>query len=500
MPFIDDPFSKSLAREVEEICSISRKAEAAMLSSVIRDSQYAHKKLYEDALQSSRIIKESFLSPSVRYADVLSHLDHAATLGGRAAAQEFARGIPKQFLDSQLYFRSQVASYKSVCDSAIASLLSDSYTLANSIGGLQKAWDIGGVTRELFLEGYSKAIQTISESIFPHKDLMFESVRRVFDIKNDALMKAAQLANQSVLRDFLSITPAIINRSHIAFPADLIHKASSPFVQEWATLVCEARLVAIDIDNDEDHLLYAEYDRETVIELLAARLALEETQPEASISSSGDLEEPNGLFKCSGDHDDHYAHYHGETVLNFNDNSDSTKKALSQYLDELRQKGTFTEEEWEQIETDARRAEMFVRENFGDVMHVSLVFLMELSVLYVKENPISAEEFRERQEKALAGLRKLLPKLDGGRPEGTGLFRNKDDFQMALKDVLENAHKKPSQREALHSLRQHALCRKQTKEYPSQNETKTLRNWLKKCGITYKEALEKYWEPLQNGK
>jgi hypothetical protein len=326
---------------------------------------------------------------------------------------------------------------------------------------------------------------------------MYESVSRVLENQAESIMAALELKNAARFNDFLQKVEALAPRPYY-IEADFIKKVTTPFVREWASIICEVRLVSVDIDHDEAHLLHAEYDRDTVIELLTARLALEEKEPETSIGSEGRLEESNSLFECSGQHFDHSANFHAETVIGSTGDSASTVRNLSRYLENLRQAGTFTKEEWRQFEFDARRGERFVRENFADMAHLAFMFLMELSVLYVKENPVSAEEFRARQEKALARLREWLPRPEEGRPEGTGLFRTPRDFELALKDVLGKARKKPSQREVLHAIRQHPLCRKQTTDFPSQNETKTLRNWLTKCGLTYKEALEKYWKLAQS--
>ena len=328
---------------------------------------------------------------------------------------------------------------------------------------------------------------------------MYESVRRVLENGSLPFNTAAQLASQGVFKDILSNPSGVVAHRHFTLEAELGQKASAPLVREWGRLVCEAKLVSVDIENDGNHFLHAEYDRETVVQLLTARFALEKTQPEASISSAGELEQPHDLFECSGEHDSHSAYYHGETILDSTD-KESKEKALSRYLDELRQKGIIDEETWNQIETDARRAEKFTRGIFADVMHIALLYAIELSILHVKKNPVSAKKFRVLQEKAFARLRERLPKPDEGRPPGSGLFKDTDDFLTALKDVLRKARKKPSERETLHAIRQHALCKKQTKDFPSQNQIRTLGNWLKRCKLTYKAALVKYWKPAQKGK
>jgi hypothetical protein len=380
--------------------------------------------------------------------------------------------------DSQSSLQQQVEACINTYETACGALLRDQHSLRDSISAIQMTLNSVGIAKEFFQDSYSKAVRVVLESYLPTQSFLADSISQVLEREGNALRAVAQLAAQGLSKDLLANTQAIFDHRHFAFEADLIQKAIAPFVQQWGWLVCEAKLVSVDIKHDGDHFLYAEYDRNTVIELLTARFALEETQPEVSISSSGELELPHDLLECSGEHSTHSAHYHGETILDSEDN-EIKKKALSQCLDELRRKGIFDEEIWDQIETDARRAEKFARGLFADVMHIAMLYVLELATLYVKENPLSAEEFRAHQEKAFARLRKLLPKPDEGTPKGTGLFRDEDEFLTALKDVLQKAPKKLSQRQALHAIRQHPLCQKQTADFPSQNETKTLRSCLK---------------------
>jgi hypothetical protein len=498
---------------------ISHSAQQA-ISSGLTDSLSRHSMSYsrlsEGVLGIGRMAQE--LTPSIdssaskailQMQEAITSIDSSASkailnstsykaMCGNLAAQEFAWKDPGYLFKSSALLESRIDSCRSACDGIYRNLAKDINTLAG-VNRLQAVWDIPGLREDYFQDSYLKAIQTISEGLFPHRDFMFESVRRSIEYQSESLMKAAQLASQGIIKNFLSGTDTALYQRYSTLQTDLLQNSVAPFMQQWAWLVCEAKLVSVDIEHDGDHFLYAEYDRETVVELLTARLALEETQPEVSIGSSGELEQPHDLFNCSGEHSGHSAHYHGETILDSKD-KESKKKALLQCLNELRQKDEFDEETWDQLETDARRAERFTREIFADIMHIGMLYAMELSIHYVKENPLSAEEFRAHQEKAFARIRELLPKPDDGRPKGTGLFRDTDDFQAALKDVLENAHKRPSQRQALHAIRQHPLCRKQTKAYPTPNQAKTLRNWLDKCGMTYEDALEKYWKPAQRGK
>lgn len=452
---------------------------------------------------SKAILKAQEVIPSIGSSmskSILGSTDYAAMCGG-LGAKEFAWKDLEYSFKSSALLESKISVCRSACEASYGNILKEINTLAGGVNSLQAAWDVPDLRGDYFQDSCLKAIRTVSEGLFAHRDLMFESVRRSIEYQGESLAKAAQLASEGLIKDFLNSTETSLDlyQKYSTFQADLLQNAVAPFMSEWAWLVCEAKLVSVDIEHDGNPFLYAEYNRKTVTELLTARLALEKTQPGVSIDSSGELEQPHDLFDCSGEHSGHSAHYHGETILDSKD-KEGKKKALLLCLNELREKDIFDEETWSQLETDARRAEIFAREIFADVMHIGMLYTMELSILYVKENPLSAEEFRAHQEKAFARLRELLPKLDEGRPKGTGLFAHTGDFQTALKDVLEKSPKRLSQREALHAIRQHPLCRKQTTKFPSQNETKTLRNWLDKCGMTYKEALERYWKPVQKGK
>lgn len=436
-------------------------------------------------------------APRPRFDEMLLMLNRVNGFNNWIVAQDFARSIPYHSIESQLLVGSQIKNFINSYETAIGSSLKSFDTLANTIAQFKDTLHMAGIPREPFRESYLKAIEAISGNFFARSDLMYESVRRITENQNNYLMKTAQLAEQALMKNILPNASAILGQS-LTFPAELMRSAVDPLMREWASLVYEARVVSIDISHDEGHLLYAEYERETVIELLAARLALEESQPEASINSSGSLEQPDTLFECSDNHDDYHAQYYGETHLTSPD--DSSKKMLSQYLDELRQKEAFTEEEWEQIEDEARQAEIFVRENFADMMHIAFLFLMEISILYIKEGPIPAEQFRARQDKALARFRERLPKPEDGRPRGTGLFKDEYDFKKALKEVLEKFGKRPSQIQVLRAIRQHPLCQKPLKDLSEIKEAKTLRNWLDRCGMTYEEALQRYWKPAKSGK
>jgi hypothetical protein len=70
-----------------------------------------------------------------------------------------------------------------------------------------------------------------------------------------------------------------------------------------------------------------------------------------------------------------------------------------------------------------------------------------------------------------------------GRPKGTGWFRDKAEFQRALKEVLQSFHKRPSQLHVLVKLDGHSLCRMKPKKIRTQSDTKLLRIWIKQAGL-----------------
>lgn len=83
--------------------------------------------------------------------------------------------------------------------------------------------------------------------------------------------------------------------------------------------------------------------------------------------------------------------------------------------------------------------------------------------------------------------------INASRPKGSGLFRSNDDFLTALKDVLANSKIRHSQPNVLRELTRHRLYHGNPLTLQTcKNNTKTLRNWLDRCGLTWEEALKKY--------
>ena len=89
---------------------------------------------------------------------------------------------------------------------------------------------------------------------------------------------------------------------------------------------------------------------------------------------------------------------------------------------------------------------------------------------------------------------------NAGRPKGSGYFASESDFLSALEDVLSKI-KKPSAPKTLHLLSHHELWKKEPLTVQeSRTKTKTLSRWLKRCGLTWKEALERFHRSNRGGK
>jgi hypothetical protein len=89
---------------------------------------------------------------------------------------------------------------------------------------------------------------------------------------------------------------------------------------------------------------------------------------------------------------------------------------------------------------------------------------------------------------------------NAGRPKGSGYFASESDFLTALEDVL-SVIEKPSIPKALRLLSHHKLWKKEPltlKE--SRTNIKTLKRWLKRCGLTWNEALERFHRSNGSGK
>lgn len=91
-----------------------------------------------------------------------------------------------------------------------------------------------------------------------------------------------------------------------------------------------------------------------------------------------------------------------------------------------------------------------------------------------------------------AHKRRLLGLSDPTRPKGTGSFRNEQEFLLALEDVLTRKGKL-SQPQALYYLSRHTLYQgKPLNLKECQKNAKSLRNWLTRSALTWKQAIEIY--------
>lgn len=108
-----------------------------------------------------------------------------------------------------------------------------------------------------------------------------------------------------------------------------------------------------------------------------------------------------------------------------------------------------------------------------------------------------------------AQLKRLLPGLNlirlaeeqRGRPEGTGLFKNVEEFRTSLQDVFTEFTERPSETEVIERLRVHPLCQHKTSNATFESQTRTLRDWIKKLGFTsFHNAWRDYLLSQKTGK
>ncbi len=267
-----------------------------------------------------------------------------------------------------------------------------------------------------------------------------------------------------------------------------------------AAISCDVETVSVEVAQDAKPMLSAKYNRTPVIDLLMAKLALEDLNSDRRMTSSTLLEEPHTLKACTREHNDHYAVFHWATRIEDCSEGQSETINATEWLKQLRDSRQISEEDWKQIEFDARLAEVFIREVFPYVVGSALRILIAVGILGVKENPVSSEELRAKLEEMMIELRSLLPAPDVGRPEGTGWFDSEADFEQALKDVFSKFSKRPTRERTVKELREHPLCKRQS-ESDLKNQTRTLLTWIKKLGVkNYTEAWEKYGKPSKSGK
>jgi hypothetical protein len=114
---------------------------------------------------------------------------------------------------------------------------------------------------------------------------------------------------------------------------------------------------------------------------------------------------------------------------------------------------------------------------------------------------LPAETVEKLVKPLIVQMKKRLRVVGPGRLKGTGLFKDIDDFHIALWDVFGGFSRKPSETEVIELLRQHQLCQRKTSNAPLENQTRTLRGWLKKSGFKdFHDAWRKYRLSEKNGK
>ena len=356
---------------------------------------------------------------------------HEKLLGAVGSTAALAKYVEAQKLDAMATDYSlkkwvdlyETDTLKRAREYVYRDLLKCTEAFANVTNFLPDTAALAGLPRELYQDSYLKVIQAFSESVYPYRDVLHDSVYRTIKDQIGLLIKTAEANLQTIPKDLLLDRLTNPDKSGFLFSSDVLQSAIAPFMREWALQVREVRLVSVDIEHEERPFLRAEYDRSTVIELLTAKIALEKAEPDISVSSSGEQVDPNGPFWGITEEGEYHAHYYGETLISPSNKSDNTQKGLTQALGEWRQSGKFTDEELYEIELEAQLTELSVRDVFGTIVHWGALFAIEVSCYLQKEKPVSAEEFQALLEKSVARLRELLPKPNEGRPKGTGLFQ-----------------------------------------------------------------------------
>ena len=281
---------------------------------------------------------------------------HEKLLGAVGSTAALAKYVEAQKLDAMATDYSlmkwvdlyETDTLKRAREAVYGDLFKDKVTFASGLNSLQEKWASIGLGEELYKDSYLKVIQTVSESLFPQQDLLYKSVCQVIKDQSESLIKAAETALNGLSKDLLTdrLSDPDIYKKGLLLSGELLESAIAPFMRQWAFLVREVRLVSVDIDHEERPFLHAEYDRSTVIELLTAKLVLEKTEPDISVTSSGEHVDPNDPFWGTNEEGEYHTQYYGETLISPERSSDSTQKLLTQVLAELRQSNKFTDEEW----------------------------------------------------------------------------------------------------------------------------------------------------------
>lgn len=113
----------------------------------------------------------------------------------------------------------------------------------------------------------------------------------------------------------------------------------------------------------------------------------------------------------------------------------------------------------------------------------------------------------------LLRVRNLLLGLSGGSPlnsaiarrgrpkEGSGSFASDETFLIALREVLAGSRRTLSQPRALERLSRHPLWTKKPLSLKEcQGRTRTLRNWLTRCGLDWETAKAQHCQPNTENK
>lgn len=170
-----------------------------------------------------------------------------------------------------------------------------------------------------------------------------------------------------------------------------------------------------------------------------------------------------------------------------------------QLLRELLAGNARWDEQFALLETALPRMVQYLCDNLDRSLMAVIrnLFLQAHEAAKTKDDVVRVSTIKEMglEEVPAYGLLKRI-----GRPTDTGYFKNEDDFLLALREVCEGLTKRPSQLTLLMRLDRHKLCQRPPKsgKERTQGDTKLLRAWLQKVGLTFDEALAAYFKQGKN--
>lgn len=151
-------------------------------------------------------------------------------------------------------------------------------------------------------------------------------------------------------------------------------------------ILCEVNYVHIDITQDSEPFLQADYNRRTIIDLIKYLILLE-SNPSTRASFDGVMIEPNLLFECSKPHETHSAEYAGDTILKRTINRRQSEIKLLDWINQ--NKDRIPKRTWDILEMIGRRSENYVRRYFATKIHFATLELIREAILLESRKVIS---------------------------------------------------------------------------------------------------------------